>query len=222
MCNINFFSNRYLPVLFHNLKGYDGHLIIRGAFKINQEIGDEEISAIPKSNDKFMSFKIGDSLISTVLYVNCLINLSRTYTTRKINFRTSITWKKTLWGTYGPLMSKGLLSLRMGRRNWKVGLWGHPSYRVFPLTSYKWERPIWWWWYKMAMRRRRIRTPSSNKIRSIVLKFMMLLIVRMSGTTTWHIFIAMCCFLQMSVATSGRPALNTMIWTPQIIRQVHP
>ena len=60
MCNINFFSNRYLPVLFHNLKGYDGHIIIRDAFKINQEIGDEEISAIPKSNDKFMSFKIGD------------------------------------------------------------------------------------------------------------------------------------------------------------------
>ena len=40
--------------------GYDGHLIIREAFKINQEIGDKEISAIPNSNEKFMSFKIGD------------------------------------------------------------------------------------------------------------------------------------------------------------------
>ena len=59
-CNINFFSNRYLPVFFHNLKGYDGHLIIREPFKINQEIGDTEISAIPNSNEKFMSFKIGD------------------------------------------------------------------------------------------------------------------------------------------------------------------
>ena len=26
----------------------------------NQEIGDREISAIPNSNEKFMSFKIGD------------------------------------------------------------------------------------------------------------------------------------------------------------------
>ena len=94
MCNINFFSNRYLPVLFHNLKGYDGHIIIRDAFKINQEIGDEEISAIPKSNDKFMSFKIGNMKFIDFygfFFVNCLINLSITYTTRKINFRTSIT-----------------------------------------------------------------------------------------------------------------------------------
>ena len=28
-CHINYFSNRYLPVVFHNLKGYDGHMIIR-------------------------------------------------------------------------------------------------------------------------------------------------------------------------------------------------
>ena len=31
MCNINFFSNRCLPVFLHSLKGYDGHLIIREA-----------------------------------------------------------------------------------------------------------------------------------------------------------------------------------------------
>ena len=36
MCNINFSSNRYLPVFFHNLKGYDGHLIIREALKNKQ------------------------------------------------------------------------------------------------------------------------------------------------------------------------------------------
>ena len=32
MCNINFFSNRYLLVFFHDLKGCDGHSIIREAF----------------------------------------------------------------------------------------------------------------------------------------------------------------------------------------------
>ena len=60
MSNINFFSNKYLPVFFHNLEGYDGHLIIREALKINQEIGDEEISAIPSSKYNLVSAKIRD------------------------------------------------------------------------------------------------------------------------------------------------------------------
>ena len=60
MCNINVFSNRYLPVFFHNLKGCDGHLIIREGLTINQEIGDEEISAIPNSNENLVSAKIRD------------------------------------------------------------------------------------------------------------------------------------------------------------------
>ena len=28
-CNIDYFSNRYVPVVFHNLRGYGGHLIIK-------------------------------------------------------------------------------------------------------------------------------------------------------------------------------------------------
>ena len=33
-CNILHYSNRYLPIFFHNLKGYDSHLILRAAVDI--------------------------------------------------------------------------------------------------------------------------------------------------------------------------------------------
>ena len=59
-CNINYFSNRYLPVVFHNLKGYDGHQIIKQAYYIAQkEEGSHNISAIPNSCEKFMSISVG-------------------------------------------------------------------------------------------------------------------------------------------------------------------
>lgn len=56
-CNINYFSNRYLPVVFHNLRGYDGHLIIK---KARDLFNDEKISVIPNTYEKYMSFKIGN------------------------------------------------------------------------------------------------------------------------------------------------------------------
>ena len=28
-CNINFYSNFYLPIVFHNLRGYDGHFMVK-------------------------------------------------------------------------------------------------------------------------------------------------------------------------------------------------
>ena len=59
-CNINYFSNRYLPVVMHNLRGYDSHLIIKKAYDINKSIGNKDINAIPNSYEKFMSFSIGD------------------------------------------------------------------------------------------------------------------------------------------------------------------
>jgi len=55
-CNINYFCNRYLPIVFHNLRGYDGHQIIQEAFNL---FPNSDISVIPNSYDKFMSFKFG-------------------------------------------------------------------------------------------------------------------------------------------------------------------
>ena len=54
-CNINYFNNRYVPVVFHNLRGYDSHLIIKEAWRMQKD----EISVIPNSTEKFMSFKVG-------------------------------------------------------------------------------------------------------------------------------------------------------------------
>ena len=60
-CNINYFANRYLPVVMHNLKGYGGHRIIKNAHKIMQNLdSNTNISAIPNSYEKFMSINIGN------------------------------------------------------------------------------------------------------------------------------------------------------------------
>ena len=59
-CNINYFCNRYVPVVFHNLKGYDGHFIIKAAHTISERLNNPAFSIIPLSYDKFMSFDIGN------------------------------------------------------------------------------------------------------------------------------------------------------------------
>ena len=47
--------------MFATLRGYDGQLIIREGFNIINTLGpDTQISAIPNSNEKFISFSIGN------------------------------------------------------------------------------------------------------------------------------------------------------------------
>jgi hypothetical protein len=58
-CNITYFCNRYLPVVFHNLKGYDSHFIIKEAYDISERLKNPKIDVIPNSYEKFMSFNIG-------------------------------------------------------------------------------------------------------------------------------------------------------------------
>jgi len=55
-CNINYFCNRYVPVVFHNLRGYDSHLIIKEMYNL---FPDKDLSVIPNSYEKFMSFGMG-------------------------------------------------------------------------------------------------------------------------------------------------------------------
>ena len=47
-------------MIFHNLKGYDSHLIIKQAFEINTKLRNRKIGAIPNPYERFMTFSIGD------------------------------------------------------------------------------------------------------------------------------------------------------------------
>ena len=52
----------FLPVVFHSLRGYDSHLIIKKAYDIiEMKLFDHKpkITVIPNSTEKFMSFDIG-------------------------------------------------------------------------------------------------------------------------------------------------------------------
>ncbi len=44
--------------MFHNLRGYDSHLIIKKAFEVVKD--GESINAIPNLGEKFMTFSIGN------------------------------------------------------------------------------------------------------------------------------------------------------------------
>ena len=50
VCNINIKLNHKIPVVFHNLKNYDSHLIMQELGKFNFEIN------IPNRLEKHMSF----------------------------------------------------------------------------------------------------------------------------------------------------------------------
>ena len=58
-CNLNFKLTHKIPVVFHNLKGYDSHFIM-------QEIGNFDkmsINVIPCNMEKYMAFMLGQHLV---------------------------------------------------------------------------------------------------------------------------------------------------------------
>ena len=56
-CNVNFKMTQKIPVIFHNLKGYDSHLIFKELSKFNVKI-----SVIPNGLEKYMAFTINRNL----------------------------------------------------------------------------------------------------------------------------------------------------------------
>ena len=57
-CNINFQLTKKVPVIFHNLKGYDSHLIFSELNKF-----DAKISVIPNGLEKYMAFFLNENLV---------------------------------------------------------------------------------------------------------------------------------------------------------------
>ena len=59
-CNVNVKMTKKIPVIFHNLKGYDSHLIFKELSKFNVKI-----SVIPSGLEKYMAFMINRNLVVT-------------------------------------------------------------------------------------------------------------------------------------------------------------
>ena len=69
-CNINLKLTKKIPVIFHNLRGYDSHLIIK-------EIGDVKVSVIPNGLEKYIPFTINTNLvfIGSMQFINSSLDL---------------------------------------------------------------------------------------------------------------------------------------------------
>ena len=57
-CNTNFQLTKKVPVIFHNLKGYDSHLIFSELNKF-----DVKINVIPNGLEKYMALFLGKNLV---------------------------------------------------------------------------------------------------------------------------------------------------------------
>ena len=71
-CNINLKLTKKIPIIFHDLRGYDSHLIM-------QEIGkfDVKVNAIPTGLEKYMAFTIKYNLvfINSMQFVNSSLDV---------------------------------------------------------------------------------------------------------------------------------------------------
>ena len=82
-CNINLELNNEIPVVFHNLKNYDSHLIMQELVKFNLEI-----NVMPNGLEKYMSFTINNKLdfIDSFQFTSSFLN-SLVKNLNKYNFK---------------------------------------------------------------------------------------------------------------------------------------
>ena len=58
-CNLKLKIPRKLPIIFHNLEGYDGHKI----FKELNNFDDIDIQVIPRTSEKYMSIIVNRNIV---------------------------------------------------------------------------------------------------------------------------------------------------------------
>ena len=71
-CNLKLRIPRKLPIIFHNLEGYDGHII----FKELNNFNDINIQVISKTSEKYMSIR---KLLIETLYFWIQINFTKVH-----------------------------------------------------------------------------------------------------------------------------------------------
>jgi hypothetical protein len=54
-CNLNYRLRERIPVFFHNLRGYDSHLIMEAIGKVK----NKRLNCIPQNHEKYISFSLG-------------------------------------------------------------------------------------------------------------------------------------------------------------------
>ena len=70
-CNLNYKYPHYIPVVFHNLRGYDSHIIMSGVGKMQPR----KISCIPNNMEKYISFSIGNlRFIDSLQFLNASLD----------------------------------------------------------------------------------------------------------------------------------------------------
>ena len=67
-CNLNYKKLSFMPVIFHNLRGYDSHLKLS---KVDQ-LHPRKISCIPNNKEKYITFSIGFlRFIDSLQFLSC-------------------------------------------------------------------------------------------------------------------------------------------------------
>ena len=70
-CNVNPKMSKKVPVIFHNLRGYDSHLIIKEMGKF-----DVKVTAVPNGLEKYMAFTINRnfSFVDSKQFINSTVD----------------------------------------------------------------------------------------------------------------------------------------------------
>lgn len=65
-CNLNYKITNKIPMVFHNLHGYDSHFTMQGIGKFR----DVEINVIPSSKDKYMTFTLSKKYLLKLEFID--------------------------------------------------------------------------------------------------------------------------------------------------------